>query len=97
MVKVSLTSNHLPTFQLPCQLLPILAPYTAEGVEINFQLREVLPNWAGTLGVELPACTPPGQPPPHEAAGTYPPAVGQEDDKAELKEEVGMALGCVPG
>ena len=26
----------------------------------------------------------PGQPPPHEAAGTYPPAVGQEDDKAEL-------------
>ena len=45
---------------------------------------EVLQSWAETLGVELPACTPPGQPSPHEAAGTYPPAVGQEDDKAEL-------------
>ena len=52
MVKVSLTSNHLPSFQLPCQLLPIPALHT---VKINVQLREVLPSWPGTLGVELPA------------------------------------------
>ena len=51
---------------------------------------EVLQSWAGTLGVELP----PGQPPPHEAAGTYPPAVGQEDDKAELNAALATQCPC---
>ena len=44
MVKVYPESFQL---QLPCQLLPIPALHTAEGVRIKFHLRKVLPCWAG--------------------------------------------------
>ena len=44
MVKVYPESFQL---QAPCQLLPIPAMHTSEGVRIKFQLRKVLPCWAG--------------------------------------------------
>ena len=62
MVKVYPESFQL---QVPCQVLPIPALHTAEGVRIKFQLRKVaMLGWtiSGTLGVEV--------------AGTYPLAIG---------------------